>query len=548
MKKIIYSLLSICVLFSTSCEKSLDLSPKDQVSDDSFWKSSKDFQLAANNFYFSLMTLSQFIDINSDIAYGLGPDAVSNGSFLATEESSVWNNAYEMIRAVNYLLERAEESTLGDEIAGWVAEARFFRAYNYWKLVKMFGGVPLVDKVLDVNSPELDAPKASQSAVFDFILSDLESAAQKLPKQSELGSGEIGRVTQGAALTLKARVALYEGTWTKYHGGSNTDERLDAAIDATERIISSGVYGLFTGMGDDSYKYLFILEGDDSHEAILGYRYFIDRQVHNWTRWLWFNRMTPSKKLTDLYLCTDGLPKDQSPLFQGYDNYDSEFQNRDPRMAMTIVIPGTTTHREGDVWEPTYPGFLGSNATHTGYMIRKFLGETVDAAQFNSQYDPKEFRYGEVLLILAEALFEKNGSISDADLDRTINLLRDRVNMPHLSNSHVSSNGLDMLAEIRRERTVELALEGFRRDDLRRWKTAETELPEAIKGVKFVGTQYETEYPDIISGVNIQVDENGFMIAEPASGRQFVSAKHYLFPIPLKQIQFSANLEQNPSW
>src|SRR6476659_10128260 len=102
-------------------------------------------------------------------------------------------------------------------------------------------------------------------------------------------------------------------------------------------------------------------------------------------------------------------------------------------MRMTFIVPGSTIFAEGGVWQPTYPGFNGSNATRTGYMIRKFLDETIDATQFRGEYDFKEFRYAEVLLILAEALYEKNGSISDADLDRTINVLRSRVNMPALS-------------------------------------------------------------------------------------------------------------------
>jgi hypothetical protein len=181
-------------------------------------------------------------------------------------------------------------------------------------------------------------------------------------------------------------------------------------------------------------------------------------------------------------------------------------------------------------------------------MIRKFLDETIDATQFRGEYDFKEFRYAEVLLNLAEALYEKNGSISDVDLNRTINVIRSRAGMPALTNAHVSTNGLNMRDEIRRERTVELAFEGFRRDDLRRWKTAETVMPQAIKGVKFVGTEYQTKYPNLQVGTDIIVDNNGFIIAEPAAARQF-AAKHYLDPLPLQQIQLSkGTLTQNPGW
>src|SRR5207237_1126484 len=205
---------------------------------------------------------------------------------------------------------------------------------------------------------------------------------------------------------------------------------------------------------DSSYKYLFILQGDDSKEVILARRYWAGRATHNWTRELWFNYMIPTKKLADMYLCTDGLPITTSPLFRGYDSLETtEFQNRDPRMAMTFIVPGSDGFRESG-FQPIVPGFAGSSATRTGYMIRKF---------------------------------EDDGTISDANLNGTINLLRGRVGMPVLNNAFVTSNGLDMLTEIRRERTVELAFEGFRRDDLRRWKTAETEMPQALRGVKFVG-------------------------------------------------------------
>jgi hypothetical protein len=259
--------------------------------------------------------------------------------------------------------------------------------------------------------------------------------------------------------------------------------------------------------------------------------------------------MVPTKNLADLYLTTDGLPINESPLFEGYGELDSEFMNRDPRMAMTFIVPGSTIFADGGTWAVTYPGFTGTNATQTGYMLRKFLDETLEATQFQGSYDFKEFRYAEVLLILAEALFERDGSISDADLNRTINVIRTRVNMPALTNAHVTGNGLDMRTEIRRERTVDLAFEGFRRDDLKRWKTAETIMPLAIKGVKFVGTEYEQRYPGLRIGTDIQVDANGFIVTEAAAARRFLPNKHYLDPLPLQQVQLSkGTLTQNPEW
>lgn len=553
IKNISFYLLLIAA--TVGCKKNLDLNPLDKVSDASYWKTPDDFKLFANDFYNGLQGAHNYTDNNADIAFGAGTDAAgvdnrskSNGSYLPQANTPLWDNSYKYIRATNYLLEKAETSTLGAGIDRWKGEALFFRAYNYWNLVKTYGGVPKIEKVLDVTSPELFTSKSSQAEIIDFIISDLDNAISKLPLQSQLTGDELGRVTKGAALALKARASLYLGTWAKYHGQGDAAKYLTAAIDASEKMIASNEYALYTDKGADSYKYLFILQGDDSKEVILAKRYYANRATHNWTRELWFNFMVPTKNLADLYLAKDGLPITKSPLFQGYNTLTSEFKDRDPRMSMTFIEPGTSIFFEGGIWQPTFPGFNGSNATRTGYMLRKFLDETLDAAQFKGEYDFKEFRYAETLLILAEALYEKNGSISDADLNRTINVIRARVNMPALTNAQVTTNGLNMLDEIRRERTVELAFEGFRRDDLRRWKLAESVLPQALRGVKFVGTEYQSKYPDLKVGTDIQVDANGFIIAEPASARSFLP-KHYLDPIPLQQIQLShGTLVQNAGW
>ena len=158
------------ILGIAGCKKTLDLTPLDQISDASFWKTPAHFELAANDFYYGLQQVPQYIDLNSDIAFGAGANPVSDGSYQASASSDVWDKSYKQIRAVNYLLQKAPESNLGSAIDRWVGEALFFRAYNYWKLVKSFGGVPKIDKVLDVTSKELYTPKSSQSEIIDFIL------------------------------------------------------------------------------------------------------------------------------------------------------------------------------------------------------------------------------------------------------------------------------------------------------------------------------------------------------------------------------------------
>jgi len=555
MNRLTVTYTGALLMLALGC-KDLNLGPKDQLSDASFWKSPDQFRLAANDFYFALRGAHNYTELNSDIATGSGSSAmssVSNGSYLPQANSELWTNSYKGIRATNYLLDKAAQSGLGSQIDRWVGEALFFRAYHYWNLVKTYGGVPLITTVLDVSSPEVYTPRATQQEIIDFIIADLDNAVPKLLKQSQLSPAEMGRVTQGAALALKARAALYQGTWLRYHAEGSPTAMIADAITAAQQLIASNEYDLYTDHGtDSSYKFLFILQGDDSKEVILARRYWAGRATHNWTRELWFNYMIPTKKLADMYLCTDGLPITISPQFAGYDSLaTTEFQNRDPRMAQTFIVPGSDVYQESG-FLPVFPGFSGSSATRTGYMLRKFLDETVEAAHFAGQYDFKEFRYGEVLLVLAEALFERDGVISDVDLNRTIGELRRRVGMPatsNLTNGFVSANGLDMLTEIRRERTVELAFEGFRRDDLRRWKTAETEMPQALRGVKFVGTEYEQRDSTLVIGSDIQVDAGGFVVSEAAAARQFAVPKHYLDPIPLQQIQLShGTLTQNPGW
>src|SRR5882762_1657411 len=393
MNRLAVTYTGALMLLALGC-KDLTLGPKDQVSDASFWKSPDQFRLAANDFYFALRGPDEptarftYVELNSDIATGSGSSemsSISNGSYLPQANSDVWNNSYTGIRATNYLLAKAAQSGLGSQIDRWVGEALFFRAYHYWNLVKKYGGVPLITTVLDVSSPEVYTPRATQQAIIDFIIADLDNAVPKLLKQSELSAEEMGRVTQGAALALKARAALYQGTWLKYHAEGSPTVMIADAIAAAGQLIASNQYRVFTDSGALSYKHLFILGGDDSREVILARRYYAGRATHNWTRELWFNYMIPTKKLADMYLATDGLPITSSPLFKGYDSLRTEFANRDPRMAMTFVVPGDSVFQENG-FRPVFPGFSGSNATRTGYMVRKFLDETVEATQFNGEY------------------------------------------------------------------------------------------------------------------------------------------------------------------
>ena len=549
MKKYKIALGSFIVsaLFLASCQD-IDLLPKDNLPDESFWKTPDDFEKECNWLYTRTETFGTK-DTDSDIAYELQENTTSNGTLIAPNADALWDSCYIDLRQCNMIIEKgATYEGDASEIERYIAEARFFRAYTHWRLMDKYNDIPILTKVLSVDSPELYSSRSKQEEVENFILSELEEIWPQLPLKSELTDEETGRVTQGAALALKARVALFAGTWAKYHQHrSDYQDLLQQAIDAANKVID-----LYEGSGDESYRYLFIDAGDNSSEGIFDNRYETDIRYHSdacAVYWGW--RGTPTKKLADMYLVkSTGLPIDHvNSGFQGYATIESEYADRDPRMTQTFLMPGTDYFSPQDGALTCPPQFTIRPETRTGYKLWKFMAETMVPSD-RDVYDYHIIRYPEVLLILAEATYEKDGSISDEVLNKTINVIRSRqgVEMPPLTNAFVQQNGLDMQTEIRRERTIELAFEGFRRDDLRRWGTAETELPQAIKGIKLKGSEYENL--NVLNEGNPGLtDEDGFLIVEPAENRHFEVPKHYYYSLPLDELYLNPNLApNNPGW
>ncbi|HRQ51618.1 MAG TPA: RagB/SusD family nutrient uptake outer membrane protein, partial [Agriterribacter sp.] len=245
MKHTYFKAFIFSILVLTGCNKGLDLVPKDAISDATFWKTTADFTLAANNLYFSLEGFNTW-DIYADLAYDV-PNSVSNGTYQTSESDSRWTNAYVYIRRCNKIIAKAGESSIAPDLKQLSGEAKFFRAYNYWSLYRLFGEVPIVTTELDIEDEELYAPRATRKETVDFILKDLDDAAADLPEKSALSGGDIGRVTKGAANALKARVALFEGTWGKSRGDANANGYLDIAINAATTVMNSGQYALYTG-------------------------------------------------------------------------------------------------------------------------------------------------------------------------------------------------------------------------------------------------------------------------------------------------------------
>ncbi len=555
LSKLIYGMA--CGLLMVSCQ-SMDLVPEDKYSDKDFWQTANDYRLAANEFYHYLDSfhgpenLAEY-DMKADLATSyFGFNNVSNGRWLPSENDAVWNEGYAELRQINILLQHAQDMKTTDKsILRYKGEALFFRAYVNFRMYKRFGAIPLVNKVLDVNSPELFGERTPRTQVENAILADLDSAMKYLPRKKELKQEETGRITLGAAKAFKARVALFAGTWAQNH--NTRPDGLDLIGEAKKQakeVIDGGEYDIWYGSeyGTDAYRRLFLEPGDNTCETILDRQYGKDvgnATTHPITRLASAGYLGgATKKFADMFLDKNGLPiTNQNSCFKGYDKVTSEYEDRDHRMTCILQVPGKkyVYLNTNGKFEECPVSFTGIHSTKTGYRVYKYLSEQPDVSSKGSYFNAHLIRYAEVLLIYAEATYELTGSISDADLDMTINKIRKRAGMPPLTNAFVNENELDMREEIRRERTIELCFEMSRYDDLRRWKTAEKEMAMPLKGVKFA------PYAEENASLKPMLDENGFVIVE--QDRRFRPSRDYLAPLPLKQISMTNGaIKQNPGW
>ena len=578
--KTIYNTIKVaCVgmmtMAMTSC---LDFSPEAQMNDDTVWNSASNFQLFANQFYtythdFQSGDPYQYAvsdgphsDTRSDLMAEANVNVYSQGTNTVPEKDNNYTKLYQHIYYTNLLLKNA--ASFGDQksIAVPVAEAKFFRAYCYFELVQLYGNVILLTEPVDIDSPKMNAVRDDRGLVIDQCIQDLQDAVNGLPDTPS----EAGRLSKDAANAFLSRVALFEGTWQKFHnGGADATENservtslLNTAKTAAKAVMEAGHYKLFYNekLGTESYRYMFILEDaqcnpaglttKDNTEYILARRHRLEDGIGlNITKAYLTNAVYPTRKLANMYVCQDGLPIDKSALFKGYDLATSEFQNRDNRMLTTLAQRGTkvwdnTAEHCRTAWDDSdlaRAKEVGATA-NSGYQTRKWAVERQVADRYESMDFPV-IRYAEVLLNFAEAVYELQGRISDSDLDKSVNLVRQRSNpkMVKLSNALVDNNGLSMREEIRRERAVEFVFEGFRIDDLKRWATAPVEMPQTLLGVKWKGTQFESLW----ANQSRQVNADGCIILY--DNRQW-DDKLYLYPLPSDQLQLNPNVGQNPGW
>ncbi|MBQ7898684.1 MAG: RagB/SusD family nutrient uptake outer membrane protein [Bacteroidales bacterium] len=564
MKKMIYILLSVAAMvsFSSCNDDFLDRMPKDEMTDDNFWQTEEHLVQVANTFTAALqgkywLNITEIMADSAPWAVTTAFRTIGAGNFTTetSQINSLWVTAYTGIGRVNYFLNnynRAE--TVKEELRErYAAEAYFYRAYNYWVLTSYFGDVPYITDELSVESPDVYRGRDPRKTVIENVTKDLEDHYKNLPEYIPAASSEFGRVSQCAALALLSRIYLYNGMY-------------EEAADAAERAMNNSYHELYsTGNPDVDYVNLFNYTGRASRnaankETLLAFVYNYDlgeaaRQSHNLSRECWvpgdYARFVPTNSMIEAYLTKDGQIWDPSTV----DTYEDVFKDRDPRMVQSILAPGTPWEggKSGDLLSTddkiyTYPLLTNNKTaamTYSGYYMRKYVEPSTVKYVGHDDNDLVMLRYAEVLLNYAEAK-EMLGQLTQADLDKSINLLRDRVGMVHMKLSQLPA-GSDIRTEIQRERRIELFFEGHRYFDIIRWKQGHI-LGEDLLGVNKRWLDQSRLAVDLNKDLTWQTkDGQQYLLIE--TGRTFNPDKHYLLPIPFKQMQLNPNLApQNPGW
>ena len=550
-------------LMLTSCNDSfLDRIPHDALTDANYWQTETHLSSVANTFTSSLsgkdwLNKTEIMADSAPWSVTTAWRTIGGGYFTsdASQINSVWSAAYTGIGRTNYFLNNYQRATdVKEEVRErYAAEAYFYRAYNYWILTSLFGDVPLVTSELNVESPDVFRGRDARKDVIDRITKDLEDHYKALPEYVAAGSSDFGRVSQCAALALLSRIYLYNG-------------RYEDAVSACERAMSSTYYKLYsTGHPDVDYVNLFNYTGRASRnpankETLIAFVYNYDlgessRTSHNLSRECWvpndYARFTPTASMIECYLTKDGKIWDPNSAT----SYEDVFKDRDPRMTQSILAPGTKWEggESGDMLSTdktvfTYPKFDNSKdgcMSYTGYYMRKYVEPSTVKDVGHDDNDIVLIRYAEVLLNYAEAK-EQLGTLTQSDIDKTINLLRDRVGMVHLKLSEIPA-GSDIRTEIRRERRVELFFEGHRYFDIIRWKQGEI-LGEDLLGVRKDYLDPARLKEGIIGNLKWKtVNGKEYLVLE--SGRTFDPEKNYLLPVPFTQMQLNPQLApNNPGW
>ena len=564
MKKSIYLLLLFISFYS--CESFLDRSPLDAVSSDNYWKTATDLEKYVVQYYTEFPGHANYNNFGYEIlaadnAIITSPNETMNGTRGTT--SGTWTNDWAPIRSVNIFFDnysKCEDDF--DAYQQYLGEAYFFRAWFYFELVKTYGDVPWYSsEIATTDEDALYKARDPRTLVVDSILVDLDKAAEYLDYRSGVGNCRLNKET---ALAFKTRVALFEGTWQKYHAsdefgteGANPDTYFQACVDAAEELMNDA--NVEVGLYNDYYEMFGLDDMSDLNEVLLYKAYGINEEIANDAQYL--TSYAPygigiTWSLVSAFLDKNGAPYDYLSVAkakQGNDFLTQIANDVDPRFHASVWVPGDLMAASTQTYfDKPYIDQSGQFLNTTGFQLKKCSNPESDAAGGdgggNSETGFILFRYGEVLLNYAEALYELKGEVATDAL----NQLRSRVNMPNFSvNSQSSDPNLvdygytisDELYEIRRERQVELALEGQRVNDYRRWAAHTLFQGKRLKGYPFNADEF--------TGYTPPLDENGlidYLQSELPNGYQFRENKDYLSSIPADEITLNPNLEQNPNW
>ena len=504
-------ILIIVTLFSTiGCKKSyLEVTPTDRFTQDTYWNT-KDQGEAALNATYAILVNSNFIYSARNAVYldALTPNTyqynadeniISRGLHNAAtgKFNSTWNTSYSGIGRANNFLANIDKVTMDETLKKrYKAEAKFLRALYYLPLWNLYGGAPLITEATNFET-QATLPRNSAAEVLTQILKDLDEAAAEDILPVTYGGAEKGRVTRGAVYALKARVLLYAERW-------------EEAAAAAKKVIDLNTYALFP-----DYRGLFYLENEGNQEVIFDVQYKFPEFSHSLDVSLDQQLGTaPLPTLVNDYYATDGKPIASSGVYDPAKPYE----NRDPRLQATVIIPGTT-FKGAKVTDIQYPS--------TGYGHKKYTifkdneKPTIVPTSGTSELNYIVIRYADVLLMYAEAQNEAFGPESGADkglsVTAAVNLIRKRAKMPDLP---AGLNQMQMRTELRHERRIEFAGEGLYYFDIRRWKIADQVLNTDVYNIK---------------GARID-------------SRIFNTARDYLWPIPSIAIQNNPALIQNPNY
>lgn len=585
---LLWLILIVCTL--VSCEK-LDQEPQSTASRSAVFGSESGLQLYTNSFYSILPGNSTSQDAMSDYLAVKSVNSFIQEGVFAPNLSSGWG--WGDLRNINYFIANCTDPKVPVDVRkNYLGLARFFRAYFYFEKVKRFGDVPWINKPLDVNDPALMNGRDSRALVMDSVLADINYAAANIRLANE---GTRSTITKDVALALKSRICLFEGTFRKYHTSLNLQGTaatwLNHSATAAKEIMDKKTYSInATGGPGVSYRQVFINPAPVATEVLLSSICDLTQNVLNEANWWWTSgtygaKASFTRTFINTYLKLDGTPYTNDPSYTTM-LFKDEVKNRDLRLKQTIRL-GDYKRISGGVQVPAPPVF---SYTFTGYQPIKWTLDDMyyDAGALNIN-SISLIRYAEILLNYAEAKAEL-GTLTDADWTTTVGVLRARggitgglttkptVADPYLMTNYFPGISDPSILEVRRERGIELSLEGLRFADILRWKRGElmqqtwngfyvpslnTPMDLNEDGILDVAFYQGTKPTPGVAGVTY-VDVSAQLAGKPNSQRlknntsgeltwmteisRKWEEKHYYYPIPQADFVRNPNLGQNPGW